>query len=104
MNATIKESKFTGGLLGFIGIKILQFLITIFTLGIGVPWAIVMYQKWLTGHQTIDGHKLTFDGTGGQLFGSYIKWFLLTIITLGIYGLWLPIKIMQWTTKHTHTL
>jgi uncharacterized membrane protein YjgN (DUF898 family) len=102
MNKNTLESKFTGGLLGLIGINILGFIITSITLGIGAPWAIVMKQSWYVKHTIIDGHKLTFDGTGGQLFGSYIKWFLLTIITLLIYGLWLPIKIKQWTTKHTH--
>ena len=45
---------------------------------------------------------MKFDGTGAQLFGSYIKWFLLSIVTFGIYTLWLPIKMQQWITKHTH--
>jgi uncharacterized membrane protein YjgN (DUF898 family) len=53
-------------------------------------------------HTLIDGHKLTFDGTGLQLFGNYIKRLLLTIITLGIYAFWLTIKMKQWVTKHTH--
>lgn len=96
------ESKFTGGLLGLIGIGILQGLIITFTLGFGTPWAVCLRQSWITKHTIIDGHKLTFDGTGGQLFGNYIKWFLLTIITLGIYSFWLAIKMQQWITKHTH--
>ena len=96
------ESKFTGGLLGLIGIGILQFLLTLFTLGIGAPWAICLRQRWIAKHTIIDGNQLVFDGTGGQLFGNYIKWFLLTIITLGIYGFWLSIKMQQWVTKHTH--
>ena len=96
------ESKFTGGLLGLIGISILQALIIVFTLAIGTPWAVCLKYRWVTEHTIIDGKKLTFDGTGGQLFGSYIKWFLLTIITIGIYGLWVPLKIKGWVTKHTH--
>ena len=96
------ESKFTGGLLGLIGTGILQFLLTLFTLGIGTPWAICLRQRWIAKHTIIDGNQLVFDGTGGQLFGNYIKWFLLTIITLGIYGFWLNIKMHQWVTKHTH--
>ena len=96
------ESKFTGGLLGMIGIGILQILIIIFTLGIGTPWAVCLKQRWRVKHTIIDGHQLAFDGTGGQLFGNFIKWFLLTIITIGIYGLWLSIKMQQWVTKHTH--
>jgi uncharacterized membrane protein YjgN (DUF898 family) len=96
------ESKFTGGLLGMIGIGILQGLIITFTLGLGAPWAVCLKQSWIAKHTIIDGKRLTFDGTGGQLFGNYIKWFLLTIITFGIYGFWLTIKMQQWITKHTH--
>lgn len=98
----MQESKFTGGLLGLIGINLLQALLIAITLGIGAPWAICIKQRWIARHTVIDGHPLVFDGTGGQLFGSYIKWFLLTLITLGIYGLWLDIKMKQWLTKHTH--
>lgn len=98
------ESKFTGGLLGMIGIGILQFIIIIFTLGLGTPWAICLKEKWYVKHTIIDGKKLTFDGNGAQLFGNYIKWFLLTIITLGIYSFWVSIKMKQWVTKHTHVL
>ena len=96
------ESKFTGGLLGLIGIGILQGLIIIFTLGIGAPWAICIGERWNAKHTIIDGRQLRFDGTGGQLFGNYIKWFLLTIITLGIYSFWLSIKMREWVVKHTH--
>ena len=96
------ESKFNGGLLGLIGIGILQGLITGITLGIGAPWAVCLKEKWLAKHTVIDGHQVIFDGTGGQLFGNYIKWFLLTVITLGIYSFWLVIKMKQWVTKHTH--
>ena len=96
------ESKFTGGLLGLIGINILAGLITIVTLGIGVPWAICVRERWVARHTVIDGRRLYFDGTGAQLFGNYIKWFLLTLVTLGIYGFWLSIKMKQWVVKHTH--
>ncbi len=96
------ESKFTGGLLGLIGINILQFIITFFTLGICAPWAICIKEKWIAKHTIIDGKRLVFDGKGVQLFGNYIKWFLLTIVTLGIYGFWLDLKMKAWIVKHTH--
>ena len=98
------ESKFTGGLLGYIGISILQTLLVVFTLGLGAPWAVCMYQRWLANHTQIDGYQVVFDGSGAQLFGNYIKWFLLTLITLGIYGFWLGIKMQKWITKHTHLM
>lgn len=98
----MKESKFTGGLLGLLGINFLQSLLIVFTLGLGAPWAICMKERWVAKHTVIDGKQLVFDGTGGQLFGNYIKWWFLCIITLGIYSLWLGIKMQQWVVKHTH--
>ena len=98
------ESKFTGGLAGLIGITILQCLLNLITLGLGVPWSVCMKERWVAEHTIIDGHRLTFDGTGGQLFGNYIKWFLLTIITIGIYGFWLSINMKKWVVKHTHQI
>ena len=96
------ESKFNGGLLGLIGVSILQALISVFTLGIAVPWALCMKERWLAKHTTIDGRQLVFDGKGIQLFGMYIKWLLLSIITLGIYTLWLSLKMKAWVVSHTH--
>lgn len=98
------ESKFTGGLLGLIGINIAQFLLTLITLGIGTPWAVCIKERWIAEHTVIDGQQLCFDGKGGELFGKYILWFLLTIITVGIYGFWLGIKMKQWAVSHTHAI
>lgn len=96
------ESKFDGRLIGLIGINILQFLLTVITIGIGTPWAVCMKERWMAKHTVIDGKRLVFDGKGVQLFGQYIKWFLLSIITLGIYSFWLNIKMKQWVVSHTH--
>ena len=96
------QSKFSGGLLGLIGVNIVFILISVFTLGIGIPWAVCFKEDWVATHTTIDGKQLKFDGKGIQLFGNYIKWFLLTIITIGIYGFWVSIKMKQWITYHTH--
>ena len=98
----MQESNFDGGLLGLIGIGILSALLTVFTLGLGAPWAVCLKEKWYASHTILDGQRLTFDGNGGQLFGNYIKWFLLIIITFGIYSFWLNIKMKQWVVKHTH--
>lgn len=96
------ESKFTGGLLGLIGINLLQGFLMMITLGLAFPWTVCIKQRWLARHTYLDGRQLVFDGTGGQLFGNYIKWFLLTIVTFGIYGFWLSLKMQAWIVKHTH--
>lgn len=98
------ESKFTGGLLGLIGVSLLQGFITVISLGLAVPWAVCIKEKWVAKHTIIDGHQLYFDGTGLQLFGNYIKWWFFSVITLGIYSLWAGIKMKQWVVKHTHVV
>jgi uncharacterized membrane protein YjgN (DUF898 family) len=97
----VGQSKFDGGIFGFIGVKIVQMLLTGITLGIGYPWAVAYGEKWIADHTVIDGRRLTFTGTGGSLIGQYIKWWLLGIVTLGIYLLWMPINIRKWVAKHT---
>jgi uncharacterized membrane protein YjgN (DUF898 family) len=96
------SSSFDGSVLGNFGTNFVAGLLTAITLGIGYPWAIAYRQRWLVSHTILEGKRLTFDGTGGQLFGNYIKWFLLSIITLGIYGvLVMPVRLQQWVAKHT---
>ena len=96
------ESKFTGGLFGLICVTLLQDLLTLVTLGLAYPWAVCLKQGWVANHTILDGRQAYFDGTGGQLFGNYLKWFLLTILTLGIYGFWLHINMKKWIVRHTH--
>ena len=95
------RSKFTGGLLGLIGVNILSWLITFFTLGLATPWAMCIKYKWQVKNTIIEGRRLKFVGTGSRLFLHYIKWWILTIITFGIYGFWLYIKLLQWKTENT---
>ena len=96
------DSKFTGGLLGLIGINLITRFLSIITLGLAFPALVCMRERWYAKHTFIDGKQLEFDGTGLGLFGSYIKWFLLTIITLGIYSFWLSNKMKKWIISHTH--
>ena len=96
------NSKFDGGLLGLIGIGILQCIIIVCTLGLGIPFAVCVKENWYAKHTKIDGMQVTFDGNGFQLFGTFIKWFLLTVITLGIYSFWVTLKMKAWVVSHTH--
>lgn len=98
----MRESKFTGGILGMIGTNILCAIIVFCTLFIATPWAVCIKRNWITKHTYIEGRRLAFDGTGLQLFGKYILWLLLTFITFGIYSFWLTIKMQQWIAKHTY--
>jgi uncharacterized membrane protein YjgN (DUF898 family) len=94
------KSKFTGSVLGFIGISIAAFLIFTFTLGIATPWAVCLVVRWYADNTVIDGYEVRFDGTGMQLFGKFIIWWLLCIVTLGIYSFWIPVHTWGWIAKH----
>jgi len=100
-NGALGESKFDGGLLSFIGINILGFLITFLTFVIGFPWALCLVYGWEINHTIINGKRLKFNGTGIGLFGLWIKWLFLLVITLGIYSFWIFISLKKWKVKNT---
>jgi uncharacterized membrane protein YjgN (DUF898 family) len=93
--------KFDGGAGGFLGTGILSFLLCVFTFGLGVPWAVVMFQSWRTRHTYVNGKQLVFLGSGAALFGNYLKWWFLCVITLGIYSFWVAPRMIQWVTENT---
>jgi len=99
--AKSKSFKFDGGAGTYLGTAILAFLITILTLGICYPYALVLRQRWIAKHTYVDGRQLQFTGTGIGLFGQWIKWFLLFVITLGIYGFWIAPRLHKWVVEHT---
>ncbi|WP_033826534.1 YjgN family protein [Bacillus andreraoultii] len=99
--ANREESYFDGGLLQYIGWRILGFLVTVCTLGICLPWSYTMIYRWKIEHTVINGRRLTFNGSAIGLFGNWIKWWFFTVITLGIYGFWVFIKLEKWKTKYT---
>ena len=100
---SLKSSTWDGGVLDTIVNSIVASLIISVTCGIATPWAICYMMKFVVEHAIIDGKRLKFDGTGGQLFGNWIKWLLLTVITCGIYSFWVTPRLYQWITSHIHT-
>jgi uncharacterized membrane protein YjgN (DUF898 family) len=96
-----KNFTFDGEIGSYIGTLFLSILLTIVTLGIAYPWALVMRQQWITNHTLVDGRRLKFLGSGTELFGLYIIWFILIVITLGIYSLWVGPKITKWVVENT---
>jgi uncharacterized membrane protein YjgN (DUF898 family) len=95
------DFKFTGGASTYFGTALLAALITLFTLGICYPYALVLRERWRAKHSYIDGRQLVFTGTGIGLFALWIKWILLIFITAGIYGLWIGPRIQRWKWEHT---
>jgi hypothetical protein len=75
-------------------------LLSVFTLGLAVPWAKAMRFRWVTEHTYINGRPLRFTGSGGQLWGQYIKWWLLCLVTLGLYSIVVSSRLRAWAISH----
>jgi len=96
-----ETSYFDGGVLQFLGWSILGGLITMCTLGLGLPWAVCLFYNWEVSHTVVNGRRLRFSGSGGSLFGNWILWWFLSIITLGIYSFWVYVNMKKWMAKNT---
>ncbi|MDR7081076.1 uncharacterized membrane protein YjgN (DUF898 family) [Arthrobacter ginsengisoli] len=76
-------------------------LITIGTIGICYPFAVVLVERWRAENTYRHGRQLRFIGTGWGIFGLWIKWLVLSIITLGIYTFWVYPRLKQWKVEKT---
>lgn len=92
---------FDGGAGTYLGTAVLGVVLTVFTLGICYPFALVLRERWRAKHSFIDGRQLQFHGSAIALFGLWIKWFLLIIVTVGVYGFWVGPRIARWKWQHT---
>lgn len=101
MNENRIKSYFDGGLLGYIGINFFTAFFSIITFGLAFPWLYCLKMNWVTSHTVVEGKRLKFNGTGGDLILNWLKWLFFCIITFGIYSFWLVIKIKQWQVEHT---
>ncbi len=95
-------SFFDGSTWSYLGWWLLGALITVATLGIGLAWAQCMFWRYRAKHTVVGGRRMTFDGTGLQLFENYLVWGTLTVVTLGIFGLWVPFKVRCWYCSHLY--
>ncbi len=83
--------------------QFLNLLLMSITFGIYTPWALVNLKKWTYENVEVGGQRgrLTFDGDGGTLFGTYLLGMILTYCTLGIYGAWLANDIFAFYWDNT---
>lgn len=93
--------EFKGGAATYWGTAILGAVITVFTLGIFYPFALVLLERWKAKHSYIDGRQLVFTGSAIGLFGRWLLWLLLVVITFGIYSFWVVPAIQKWKWENT---
>lgn len=84
-------------------------LLTMITLGIYSPWFMCKMIKFFSDNTSAvapDGTRMrmSFEGTGGDLFVTYLVGMILTQITLGIYRPWFMCKMYKWLFSHTNIL
>ncbi|MDX6255593.1 MAG: hypothetical protein QOJ11_1927 [Frankiales bacterium] len=96
-----RQFAFDGGAATYFGTGLLALLITVVTLGICYPFALVLRQRWRAKHSYIDGHRLQFTGSAWGLFGNWLIWFALCVITLGVYSFWVGPRIARWLWENT---
>jgi len=80
----MKDSKFTGGVFGYLIVNVVLLLSIIFTAGITMPWALCFRERWTAKHTIIDGKQLEFYGSGTVLFLHTILIALIGPILIGI--------------------
>jgi len=96
------ESVFDGRVSQYIGWILLGIIISIGTVGLGIPFLICFILDWQFKHTKINNKELAFDGNGLQLLGKMLLWIFLSIITFGIYLIFVPISYHKWLNKHLH--
>jgi uncharacterized membrane protein YjgN (DUF898 family) len=77
--AYTRQFAFDGGAGTYFGTAVPAFLITVFTLGICYPFALVLRERWRAKHSYIEGRQLAFNGSAWGLFGLWLKWLALMI-------------------------
>ena len=63
-----------GGAAAYFGTALLGFVVTVATLGLCYPFALVLRERWRAKHSYIEGRRLVFNGSAWGLFGLWWKW------------------------------
>jgi uncharacterized membrane protein YjgN (DUF898 family) len=82
-----RSLKFNGSGGALFGILIVNFLLTVITLGIYYPWAKAKRLKYLYAETELDNSRFTFHGTGNEMFKGFIKAIGLILIVVAIFVL-----------------
>ncbi|MBP4141267.1 DUF898 domain-containing protein [Flavobacterium sp. P4023] len=84
---------FKGNGEAFFGIVIVNWLLTIITLGIYYPWAKAKQLQFIFGKSTLNDDPFAFHGTGKEMFKGFVKVIGLFILLMVIMGLFMFMKM-----------
>lgn len=84
---TLKQNKltFTGEGAQLLVIMLLNWVLSVFTLGLYYPWARVNTLKFMYGGVALNDTPFIFHGTGKELFKGFVKFFAMIILVYGFY-------------------
>jgi uncharacterized membrane protein YjgN (DUF898 family) len=92
--------KFNGNGGELFSIVIVNFLLSVITCGIYLPWAIVKITRYMASKTTLDGVEFSFEGSGGDLLSLYLINYIITAVTFGLYAPIANLKITEYYTKN----
>jgi uncharacterized membrane protein YjgN (DUF898 family) len=80
--------------------------LSIITFGFYAPWFICRIQKLILSRTAIyeNGRQaggMDFVGSGGALFGTFVRGVLLSAITFGIYSAWFHVTMRRYFLQNT---
>ena len=71
----------------FFSIMIVNWLLTLVTLGLYYPWARAKKLRYIYGQTELNNERFHFAGTGKEMFKGFIKIILLYFIIIAIYAI-----------------
>lgn len=77
----------------YFGIVIVNWLLTIITIGIYYPWAKAAQLKYLYGSTALNDDRFSFHGTGKEMFKGFIKAILIFIVIYGLVFLFIYLEM-----------
>jgi uncharacterized membrane protein YjgN (DUF898 family) len=80
-----RSLKFNGSGGALFGILIVNFLLTVITLGLYYPWAKAKRMKYMYAETELDGSRFTFHGTGPEMFKGFIKAIGILILIYAVF-------------------
>jgi uncharacterized membrane protein YjgN (DUF898 family) len=78
------QLEFKGQGSAFFGILIVNWILTVLTLGFYYPWARAKQLQYIYSHTTLNNESFYFSGTGAEIFKGFIKLFIRYLLFIGV--------------------
>jgi uncharacterized membrane protein YjgN (DUF898 family) len=101
MEHAASHFEFDGTTTACIGTTALAAVVTVGSLGLAFPVALVFHRRWRASHTIVNGRRLEFTGSTRELFAIWWPAYLWTVLTLGLYGFVVYPHLLRWTWEHT---